>query len=34
MNRFAAGSVAALLTITPAVGQQSSKILSNIPLRA
>jgi len=31
MNRFAAGSVAALLMITPAVGQQSSKILSNVP---
>jgi len=32
MNRFAAGSVAALLIITPAVGQQSwSKILSNVP---
>jgi sporulation protein YlmC with PRC-barrel domain len=31
MNRLAAGSVAALLIVTPAVGQQSSKILSNVP---
>jgi len=31
MNRFAAGSVALLLMITPAVAQQSSKILSNVP---
>jgi sporulation protein YlmC with PRC-barrel domain len=31
MNRLAAGSVAALLIGTPAVGQQSSKILSNVP---
>lgn len=31
MNRFAAGSLAALLMITPVVAQQSSKILSNVP---
>jgi len=31
MNRVAAGSIAALLIVAPAIAQQSSKILSNVP---
>jgi len=31
MNKFAAGSIAVLLIVTPAIAQQSWKILSNVP---